>query len=114
MPDLAPSARKLLGLLQFRDSLGPMYLVSGGRGRYALVATQMYSSATPLARLDAFNGPTVLQLVTAGLINWSDKSEPVKFSGRAHLDDNVGYRVQLTDTGRAYPTPTNRKARANA
>jgi hypothetical protein len=111
---LPPAARTLLGLLQFRESLGPMYLVPAGRGRVALVVGQMYAATVPLARLRAFNWDAVHALDRAALITMGDKLEPVKFSGRVHLDDNAGYPVTLTATGHDYPTPTNRARLARA
>lgn len=106
-PTLPPAARRLLGLLQFREDLGAMHLVLAGRGRVALVAGTMVDGAGP-ARLRAFNWDAVHALDNAGLITIGDQLEPVTFSGRVHLDANHGYPVTLTATGHDYPTPTNR------
>lgn len=110
--NLPPAAIALLGLLQFRDSLGPMYLVQSGYGRHALVAGQLTTGSRP-ARFRAVNWPTVRALRDRGLVEVDPMGPgvPLEYDGRRRLDSRTGDPIRLTPAVVAHPTPANRRAR---
>jgi len=97
---LTHAARELLHVLQFRDDLGPMYVVPAARGRYGIVVTEMTTSRH-LARVDAVARPTVWELESASLIDRTGDDVAIHYAGRRHLDGSSGRLLVLLAAGRA-------------
>lgn len=86
MIPLTRAAGRLLGGLQFRASLGPMYLVPTGRGRgLALVAGEL-TTDQPLSRITATSRDAVAELDRAGLVELSDVIGGLSYQYQRPLD----------------------------
>lgn len=96
---MSRATKRLLDHLRWREAMGTCYLAQAGRGRFVLVVPELRNGG-PLARVDAFNGRTVDDAETAGLVTIGADRESHEYRGRRHLEGRADRTIALTDTGR--------------
>lgn len=96
--ELTGAASKLLGDLEWRDDVGPSWLVDATRCRHALVVTVLMGPW--LERLRGVNADTVDQLHRLGLVELGPATAAPRYGYREPGDRHVGRTIALTELGR--------------